>query len=73
MAAPSSQSEKLIGGGFGRESHHREEGVLHRNHMGGGPVAIDCRGAENDAALFGLLPVLGPVLSKIWHGRVRLF
>ncbi len=63
--APSSQSGKLIGGRFGLESRHGEAGVLHPNHMGGGPVAIDPRGAENDAALFGLLSTFGTILSEI--------
>ena len=63
--APSSQSGKLIGGRFGLESRHGEAGVPHPNHMGGGPVAIDGRGAENDAARFGLSPVFRTILSKI--------
>ena len=63
--APSSQSGKLIGGRFGLESRHGEAGVPHPNHMGGGPVAIDRRGAENDAALFGLLSTFGTILSEI--------
>ena len=65
MLAPSSQSGKLIGGRFGRESRHREAGVLHPNHMGGGPVAIDGRGAENDAAAIWLLSAFCTALSEI--------
>ena len=50
MVAPSSQSGKLIGSRFGWESRHREAGVPHPNHMGGGPVANDGQGAENNVA-----------------------
>ena len=64
MVAPSSQSGKLIGGRFGRESRHREAGVLHPNHMGGGPVAIHGRGAENDAADIWLLSAFCTALSE---------
>lgn len=65
MVAPSSQSGKLIGGRFGRESRHGEAGVLHPNHMGGGPVAIDGWGAENDAAAIWYLSAFCTALSEI--------
>jgi hypothetical protein len=64
MVAPSSQSGKLIGGRFGRESRHGEAGVLHPNHMGGGPVAIDGWWAENDAAAIWRF-------VRFWHRSLR--